>query len=673
MPFTPFALLVGLTATAPVLPAGDVAPVEVDTPHARMLHQHRHVPPSPRTYPAPGAVPRSLAQKTVYGYLPYWVSDTTQIRWELLSHVAHFSLEMTSEGTLSATHGWPDADLVFTAHQAGVKAEVVVALFNSSALSAFLSSPTRRATGIKNMIDAMEAGGADGVSIDFEGVPGSQRANLVTFFAELRAALDARGHADAGITVAAPAVDWSDAWDVGAILDHVDVYFVMAYDFFWSGSGVAGPSGIFRTDATWRPATGWSTLRSIATVAKRGGESKRGRVVAGVPYYGYEYRTASDTWPSSTTDFVGSMTYKAARNAIAEGTPRVFDEGICQPGLIWPSNGWHQAWYDDEQSLACKYGFVLEQELGGTGMWALGSDNGYAELWDLLEAYFTAPRTLGQGSRQQPIPVTAWPFEDAQDTSQGGTRYFNYYACNPDLPEYGREFVYQVDLCQPGTFHAEVESAPEHDPDLHLLTGLLEADCIDRGHLSIDRDLEPGRYYVVVDTYVEDAVELEGPYTLRMSFTPQPGTTGCAPDRVCEAGSCLCAAGTLDCEGTCVDPQTDPGHCGACGNACGPEQSCVDGTCTGGPNDAGAEASPADVVQEVPEPEPDVTVPQEAEPIDDGAVPNPVGPSTDEASGCSCEVRGGRAPWSGWALGLLLAALGWRRNRLGRGPSVRRS
>ena len=43
-----------------------------------------------------------------------------------------------------------------------------------------------------------------------------------------------------------------------------------------------------------------------------------------------------------------------------------------------------------------------------------------------------------------------------------------------------------------------------------------------------------------------------------------------------------CGPGTQWCGSSCVDTSTDPGHCGACGNACGPLQTCVGGTCTGG-------------------------------------------------------------------------------------------
>ncbi len=44
-----------------------------------------------------------------------------------------------------------------------------------------------------------------------------------------------------------------------------------------------------------------------------------------------------------------------------------------------------------------------------------------------------------------------------------------------------------------------------------------------------------------------------------------------------------CASGYLLCDGRCIDPDTDPRHCGSCGNACGSGVACIQGECeTGG-------------------------------------------------------------------------------------------
>ncbi len=55
-----------------------------------------------------------------------------------------------------------------------------------------------------------------------------------------------------------------------------------------------------------------------------------------------------------------------------------------------------------------------------------------------------------------------------------------------------------------------------------------------------------------------------------------------------ELASSACPAGTARCGGFCVDPQTDPAHCGACGAACAsPRLACVAGACVLGSCPAG--------------------------------------------------------------------------------------
>jgi MYXO-CTERM domain-containing protein len=107
------------------------------------------------------------------------------------------------------------------------------------------------------------------------------------------------------------------------------------------------------------------------------------------------------------------------------------------------------------------------------------------------------------------------------------------------VPEYGKEWVYAVDLCQPGTLEAHVPELADADPDVHLLSDLEEGACLARGHTDLSFDVEPGRYYVTVDTFVANGLELEGAFELDMVFTPQAGTVGCAEGEVCEAGSCV--------------------------------------------------------------------------------------------------------------------------------------
>jgi hypothetical protein len=44
-----------------------------------------------------------------------------------------------------------------------------------------------------------------------------------------------------------------------------------------------------------------------------------------------------------------------------------------------------------------------------------------------------------------------------------------------------------------------------------------------------------------------------------------------------------CKGGKRKCSGRCINPRSDFNNCGTCGNVCGQGQTCMDGTCTGGP------------------------------------------------------------------------------------------
>jgi len=60
------------------------------------------------------------------------------------------------------------------------------------------------------------------------------------------------------------------------------------------------------------------------------------------------------------------------------------------------------------------------------------------------------------------------------------------------------------------------------------------------------------------------------------------GTMSCTVARGTLDGgsSASCPTGTTNCGGTCMNEQSDPNNCGACGFACPSSQSCVSGACT---------------------------------------------------------------------------------------------
>lgn len=58
---------------------------------------------------------------------------------------------------------------------------------------------------------------------------------------------------------------------------------------------------------------------------------------------------------------------------------------------------------------------------------------------------------------------------------------------------------------------------------------------------------------------------------------PAPGSAG--GPRAQRDGGPTCGGGLVECAGQCVDPRSDPRHCGGCGRACAPGVDCRLGTC----------------------------------------------------------------------------------------------
>ncbi len=125
--------------------------------------------------------------KQVFGWNPYWVGTAyTSYNYSLLSTVAYFSYEVdTATGSYTTIHYWKTTDLVPLAHSNNVKVVLTVTNFGSAYNTKILGSPQKRQTLIDSIIALVQYRGADGVNIDFESVPSSQKQNLTTFMTAL--------------------------------------------------------------------------------------------------------------------------------------------------------------------------------------------------------------------------------------------------------------------------------------------------------------------------------------------------------------------------------------------------------------------------------------------------------------------------------------------------------
>ncbi len=375
-------------------------------PHARLLEQHRHdepFAPGPalsaeveaaareweRAWAEPG-VPRTRAARgaradlEVIGYLPSWVdAGIDGLRFDVLTQVNYFSLEMDSSGDIEYFHGWGGTasdDLITAAHAEGCRVLVTVTNFSSSSLNTLLSSPGHRANAVDTLVDQVLSGGADGVDVDFEGMSNANKDDLVAFMQELQAALEAV-MANPWLTLATPAVDWSGAYDYDELMYASDGLFIMGYGFHYSSSD-PGPNAPKYGSNLWGS---YSLDWSLEDYIEYGGEANRHEVYLGLPLYGRDWPSVSDDIPGEATENGSSVTYTTAGSE-AQQHGRQWDAESETPYYMYQSPGWHQVWYDDSESVLSKIELVDEHDVGGFGFWALQFDGNDALLWDELAA-----------------------------------------------------------------------------------------------------------------------------------------------------------------------------------------------------------------------------------------------------------------------------------------------
>ncbi len=132
------------------------------------------------------------------------------------------------------------------------------------------------------------------------------------------------------------------------------------------------------------------------------------------------------------------------------------------------------------------------------------------------------------GTIDEPIELgtLSLPFNysDLRDTKNAQSSFFDSYPPN-ELNEGGHEYIYHFKLTEPARFIASIEN-PEPDGtdiDVHLISSLNTTDnsfLIERGNYSVYSRLEPGDYYLVMDSYVDGSDVMEGQYNLSIVVNP---------------------------------------------------------------------------------------------------------------------------------------------------------
>lgn len=334
-------------------------------------------------------------QQQVYGWHPFWLGASTynNYQYDLLSTLSYFSYELNpSTGAYNDIHFWKTTDVINQAKAAGCKVELSVTNFGHTANTTFLSNTTAWDVLVDSLKVLLDYRDADGVNLDFEGIPASQGNNFNNFVAYFSDRIkNERPGTD--ISIALFAVDWNNVYNIAWLNNYVDTFVIMGYDYHYSGDTQAGPVAPLYHGNIWST---YTLNRTVDTYLNNGVPTHK--LLLAIPYYGYDWQTTTTNVPAVTSTTGEALTYQYIRNNFTDTYSYRWDQHSQTPYFIYTEGGYHrQCWYDDYYSLAKRYDMVNQKQLGGVGIWALGYDNGYNDLWQLLSEKFTDCNTTQTG------------------------------------------------------------------------------------------------------------------------------------------------------------------------------------------------------------------------------------------------------------------------------------
>lgn len=360
------------SATHAVTPVPSVAPTEQGEAPATIIPL-----PSVGVLPTDPMVPEIVHPKSgryVAAWMPTdWDTDNARASFEAnLDYIDEISpvwYEMRSNGTLHVLGGGRDQTLVDTAHAAGVLVlPSITNGFDPDRTGYVLRNPERRGQFVQRILDEVEEYGYDGVDIDFEGMPASERDVFTAFIRELAAGLHEDGrllaiaiHARTGDVGGAPGAQAQDWYAIGQAVDR---FRIMTYDYHWSGGGPGPVAPIY-----------W--CQEVIEYAKTRVDPSK--IELGVPFYGYDW-VGNDGWPVTWLDIQElieiykpkvSLLERDSQGEVAESTFSYRDrEGV------------HTIWYASRRSLEAKLDLVQKYDLAGIAIWRLGGED--PQYWDAI-------------------------------------------------------------------------------------------------------------------------------------------------------------------------------------------------------------------------------------------------------------------------------------------------
>jgi hypothetical protein len=322
--------------------------------------------------PTPAAVANEapLTPHEVFGFAPYWsLAGSSQFDLTGLTTVDYFSIGINPDGSLSDSGpGWDGyqsqnfLNLINRAHGAGDRVVITVNDFSQSSLDQLATSTTAPQTLAQSLLFLVKAKDLDGVNLDLEGSGSGDQVGLTNIVQVVSQTLKAANpHYQVTMdTYASSAADTSGFYDIPALNAYVDAFFVMAYQLNLHSAPNSQSS---LTSSMFSNQTAVNEYLNAVPANK---------VILGLPFFGYDWPTTNGTLSAQPTGSPAIITYAQEAQS---GHPMYWDPIT---DTAWTSyqvgSQWHEAFFENPDSLYLAAQMAQENGIGGVGIWALGMD-----------------------------------------------------------------------------------------------------------------------------------------------------------------------------------------------------------------------------------------------------------------------------------------------------------
>lgn len=331
----------------------------------------------------------------VYGYIPFWNMDKAKyIQMDRITDIAYFGLNLDSNGTFKddgAYYIWRESktlkELIENSTKHNTRFAVTIISHDDEITDSFLDCTQCWVTFADTLRNEQTYHNITDINLNFEYSEYTTQDKVDKFTQFVKYVREEFPDAYLVVSSYADAVVKSRLTDVEKLADTCDAIFIMAYDFHRPDSERAGPvapiGGIGRFEY------------DINTMLKDYlNKVPAKKLLLGVPYYGYDWVTTTETnYPeripgSDETGYSESSAYIDIMNTILEYQPNIKWDTLAQaPYFSYNDNETgsnRTVYFENKESLQIKYKLAKNFGLSGIGIWALGYDGGYTELWDLI-------------------------------------------------------------------------------------------------------------------------------------------------------------------------------------------------------------------------------------------------------------------------------------------------